>query len=277
MKFYTVKDVPVTRNDRVFRAPPVTAFITSLVFLALAISLFALGRSGGYFLHGWSVPPFIAYIGAVVFGVATLFGLGSFRARLKPSNWLLRCNPSGIVVKYRAYQNWRMPADDVQAVGFDYSEIAWARKARERRTAPGMDNSTQVQSLSYLEFGLINPDTGPLESKLDEERRRPSSVRSLRYPVEVAPGGIVRLHWRDAGGGTFSHPDNALRYLRSFVKIAEEVFTKTNVVQPDPDSLQQEGKILLLARRGDKLGAIKLTRKIRGCSLEEATKHVETL
>jgi hypothetical protein len=279
VKFYTLKEVPVARDDRVFKASPLGSAIALVISFAITIALVALGRSGGYFSHGWNVPPFITYWIAFVSGCAVLFGIGSLRARLKPTNWLLRCNQSGIIIKYRAYQNWRMPAEDVQAVELAYSEIAWARETKERRTSPGTGKSeTQIEFLTYLDFGLVNPDTAPLEEKLAEERNRRWAYRNLSYPVNVSPGGIVRVLWRSSGSGISSSPDEALRWLGQFVKIEKAISTKVNLTyQPNLDPQEQDAKIRLLAQSGKKVSAIKLARKIYGYSVDEAKKHVGNL
>ena len=115
-------------------------------------------------------------------------------------------NSSGVIIKYRSFQNWRCPAEDVQAVGFDYSEIAWVRMVREQRTAPGLggNQTNQIQHLTYLDFCLANADTAALEAHLQAEQKAepPGRFKTIYrdYPVEVLPGGIVRLRWSLSGG-----------------------------------------------------------------------------
>ena len=108
-----------------------------------------------------------------------------------------RCNLSGVIVKYRAYENWRLPADTVQAVGFEYGEIAWAKLVKEQRTAPSMDgkHGNQTEYLTYIDLGLVNPKTSDLEANLDAERNlRPDGMMiTMDYPVQVLPGGIVEI------------------------------------------------------------------------------------
>src|SRR5450432_3087250 len=135
MKFYRLDEVPVSRDDQVFKESPTINAIAAFILFGIAITALVLG------LEKWrpqGMAPSLPYWVAGIFGLIGLFPLAHFRASLKPSNWLLRCNLSGIIIKYRAYENWRFPADTVQAVGFDYGEIAWAKLFKERRTTPSM-------------------------------------------------------------------------------------------------------------------------------------------
>src|SRR5208282_1379047 len=98
-------------------------------------------RIGGGKLYGVHSPPpaLFVYSFAAFFGLFGWLAFRQFRASLKRTNWLLRCNDNGVIIKYRSFDNWRFPDNDVQAVGFDYSEIAWVRTVKERRISPAPD------------------------------------------------------------------------------------------------------------------------------------------
>lgn len=277
MKFYTLKEAPTARDDVVFKASPFAALVGVFVFLVFAVALFVLGIRGG--IHGPRVhfPAPLAYWIGGLCALIALFCLASFRARLKRSNWLLRCNQSGILVKYRYYGNWRMPADDVQVVGLDYAEIAWARKTNDERTTFGLSGEKQTHWLSFLDLCLVKPDTSELQARLDAERHREWSVRVLLYPVEVLPDGIVRVSWKGCGGGR--NPDAALRYLGRFVRIADPVSGRTDLTTPSITltAEEQDARIKKLLQSGDRMGAIKLTREVYDCSLSDAVAYVEKL
>ena len=109
------------------KVSPTASFVWLILFSGIAGALLLLGIRGGK-IYGLNLPPvFFTYLGAATFGLFGWFALGQFRACVKPTNWLLRCHGSGVIIKYRSFQNWRFPAENIQAVGFDYSEIAWAR------------------------------------------------------------------------------------------------------------------------------------------------------
>ena len=285
MRFYRLSEIPTRSDDQVFKASPTGAFIGFIVCLGIGISLLLLGISGAK-IHGLNMPPgLFFYSGAATCGLLGWAAWGQFRARQKPTNWLLRCNGNGIIIKYRSFENWRFPAEDVQAVGFDYSEVAEVRMVREQRTAPGLggNQTKQLQNLTYLDFGLANADTSDLEAYLQAERKAEPRGRFKTiygdYPVEVLPGEIVRLRWSISGGyGIHPSPGKAIEYLSRHIKIAAEVSTKVDLT-PQGNLSPEEGdaKILKLAKSGDKMGAVKLTRQIYGSTLSEAVAFVEKL
>jgi hypothetical protein len=119
MNFYKLDEVPITRDDTVFKESPTVNAIAALV---AGIEKWPHGKS----------PTTFFYSAAVLCTLIGLLPLSFFRASLKPSNWLLRCQLSGFLVKYRGYENWKLPADTLQAVGFDYGEISWAKIVRSQ-------------------------------------------------------------------------------------------------------------------------------------------------
>ncbi len=141
-------------------------------------------------------------------------------ASLQPTNWLLRCNNNGLIIHYRSFLNWRCPTESVQAVGFDYAEIAWARTVKERRASPGLGDNrgTQTQQLTFLDLCLINTDTSALEKYLQqEENLTPEGIMISRdYPVQVLPGGVVELRWT----GIKPSSRKAIQFLGRHIKIA---------------------------------------------------------
>jgi hypothetical protein len=204
---------------------------------------------------------------------------------MMPTNWLLRCRDSGVIIKYRSFENWRCPAEDVQVVGFDYSEIAWVRTVKERRITPGLGGgrTTQLQYLTYLDFCLVNADTSALETHLQAEGKAepPGNFKIIHgdYPVEVVAGGIVRLRWSMDGGYRISPSlKKAIEYLGRYVKITTTDSTKVDLTHPSNLSSEEgDADILKLAKSGDKLGAVRLTRRLYGSTLSEAVAFVEKL
>ena len=286
MKFYRLNEIPTRGDDQVFKVSPTGPFIWSMVFLGMGVALLLLGIREMK-MHGLKGPPvFFSYFGAAALGLFGWIALSQFRACLKPTNWLLRCNSSGVIIKYRSFLNWRFPAEDVQAVGFDYSEIAWVRKVREQRTSPSMsgDRATQRQTLTFLDFGLANPDTSALEAHLQLEQKARSQGRRIKtvvldYPVEALPGGIVQLRWRGSGGfGISPSAGKAIEYLGRHVKIAPAESTKLDLThRGNLSPAEADARILKLAKSGDRIAAAELTRQIYGSTLTEAVAFVEKL
>src|SRR5579862_2382062 len=107
MKFYRLNEIPTRSDDRVFKASPANALIGFIVFLAIGITLLLFGVSGAK-IHGANVPSgLLFYGGAALCGLIGWIAWGQYRARLKPTNWLLRCNSNGVIIKYRSFENWR--------------------------------------------------------------------------------------------------------------------------------------------------------------------------
>jgi hypothetical protein len=285
MKFYRFSEIPIRSDDRVFKASPTNAWIGFIVCLGIGIALLLLGINGAK-IYGLNIPSgLFFYGGATICGLLGWAGWGQIRGRRKPTNWLLRCNGKGIIIKYRSFENWRFPAEDVQAVGFDYSEVAEVRMVREQRTAPGLggNQTKQLQNLTYLDFGMANADTSALEAYLQAEQKAepPGRFKTIYgdYPVEVLPGEIVRLRWSISGGyGIHPSPGKAIEYLSRHIKIAATVSTKVDLThQSNLCPEEGDAKILNLAKSGDKMGAVKLTRQIYGSTLSEAVAFVEKL
>lgn len=277
MKFYTLEEVPNARDDRVFKASPVGKAIVTTITYGLAVAALVAALEPGKPL-GISHGAF--YFFAVVFALFGLIPLGYFRASLRPTNWLMRCNSSGVILKYRAYENWKLPADSVQAVALDYSEIAWARLVKETRVTQGMDrrNANTTSFLTYIALGLANPDTAALEKHLADERNlRPDGrMVTLDYPVQVRPGGIVEIRWT---GGITPSARQALEYLsRQQVKITDEEKRHTDLTHHrDAQPADEQAKIIDLIKSGDEMAAIELARRAYGYSLTDATSFVQKL
>ena len=283
MKFYRLNEIPIRSDDQVFKASPTGPFIGFILFSGIGIALLVLGISGAK-IYGLNLPPvFFIYAGAATFGLFGWIAWGQFRACIKPTNWLLRCNGSGVVIKYRSFQNWHCPAEDVQAVGFDYSEIAGIGMVKEQRTAPGLGQNPQSQHLTYLDFYLADADTSPLEAHLQAEQKAepPGNFKTIYrdYPVEVLPGGIVQLRWSMSGGYQIRpSPRKAIEYLGRHVKIAVAESTKVDLTCRSNLSPEAgDAQILKLAKSGDKMGAVNLTRQIYGSTLSEAVAFVEKM
>jgi hypothetical protein len=279
MKFYKLIDIAPRNNDQVFKASPTRKCIALVVFSALGIASLWVALHGGIHQGKTNVSAVLFYIMTVVFGLFAWYAFSVFRASLKPTNWLLRCDSGGVLIKYRSFYNWRFPADDIQVVGLDYSEIAWARTVKEKRLTPNMDGKggAQIQYLTYLDFCLTNADTSALEANLQRERNlSPDGIVTTRdYPVSVSSGGIIELRWT---GGISPSVVKAIQYLGQHVQIAAADNRKVDLVHRQNLSPEEErNKIIALLNSGDEMGAVKLAQQIYGYSLTEAQDFVDKL
>jgi hypothetical protein len=222
MKFYRLDEIPLRSEDVVFKTSPTGTFLPFLGCSGLAIAALWTSLGGGK-LAGFGLPPIVGFVLTVIFALLGLIALMAFRASLKPTNWLLRCNETGVIIKYRSYLNWRFPAVSPQAVGFDYSEIASARTIRERRPSPDLDGNGAPQRnlFTYLDLRLINPDVSSLEAPLRAEYYlQTAHVMVFRdYPVRLLPDGILELRW---SSGIRPAAGKAVGHLRRRLNLADE-------------------------------------------------------
>jgi hypothetical protein len=277
MTFYRLNDVPVSRDDVVFRQSPLRSAIIGAIFLGIAATSIVCAIEK--WPRGTSVV--FLYIFGAFLGLIGLAWAFNFRATLKPTNWLLRCQLGGLFIKYRAYENWRMPADTLQAVGFDYGEIAWAKLVKERRRSPNADSKggSQTEFLTYIDFGMANSDLSALEANLDAERGiRPDNGLNMvimDFPVQVLPGGIVEIRWN---AGIRPSAKKALAVLGQRVKILDTEHRKTDLTHrfgANPED--EKAKIIALVKSGDQFGAVKLAQQVYGHNLTQAHEFVTKL
>jgi hypothetical protein len=278
MTFYKIDEVPISRDDQVFKESPTVNATAAFILFGIAIAALVCG------IEKWpqgKSPTTFFYFTAVMCTLIGLFPLAFFRASLKPTNWLLRCQLGGIFIKYRGYENWRLPADTVQVAGIEYGEIAWAKLVKEQRKSPNTDGKAgcQIQFLTYIDLGLTNPDLSALDANLQRERAlRPDTglkVVVLDFPVQVLPGGIVEIRW---GAGIRPSPNKALQAIGQRVKILETEHRKTDLTHHTGANPEEEkAKILALAKSGDRFGAVKLAQQVYGYKLTDATTFVDQL
>jgi hypothetical protein len=277
MRFYKLDEVPISRDDVVFKESPLRSAIAAVLFLAVAVA--TLGCAIAKWPHG--APVAFLYVFGAFFALFALGAVFNFRATLKPTNWLLRCQIGAVFIHYRAYENWRLPGDTPQVVGLEYGEIAWARLVKEQRKSPSTDGKggTQFQWFTYIDFGMTNPKLAELEANLQAERGlRPNTgmkVVTLDYPVQVLPGGIVEIRWN---AGMRPSAKKALAVIGQRVKILETEHRKTDLTHHAGANPEEEkAKIIALARSGDHFAAVKLAQQAYGYNLNQAHEFVNGL
>jgi hypothetical protein len=270
MKLYKLDDIPPRAGEQVFKTSPVGKLIWLAVFSAVAIASLVEAVRGGIHADRWNVPSAFLYFIALLFGLITWYAYSVLRASLKPTNWLFRCDSNGVLINFRSYLNWRLPAGDVHAVGFDYSEIASARIIKH-------NNSPQTAHRTYLALGLAHPDTAALETQLQAERDLAPDgiVITCDYPVSVLPDGTIEIWW---DRGVSPSVAKAIQYLGQHVQIAAAESRIIDLVHRRNQTPEQEkGKIVELLKNGDRMGAIELTRQVYSYNLTQAQDYVDKL
>jgi len=278
MRFYRLDEIAVSRDDVVFKVSSMGKLIPLVVFAGLVGGFVWLGLGYGK-PYRLTPPPWFAFAFAAFLGLFVWIAFQAWWASLRPSNWLVRCSSTGIVIHFRSYLNWRFPAGDIEAVGFDYGEIAWARTVKEKRITPDAahHNAGQTTYLTYVDLGLAKADLSELEAQLRAERQRKpvGFMVSMDYPVQVLPGGVVEVRW---SGGIKPAARKAIEFLGRHVKIVAADSRMVDLThQWNLSPADERGKIIALAKSGDEIGAVKLAQQIYGVSLTDATEMVDKM
>jgi hypothetical protein len=277
MRFYKLDQITVSCDDQVFKVSTTSQTIGLIMTSGVVLTLLVFAIRNG--IHHHVVPAIFCCFFAGMFGLFGLNAYSSLRASRHPTNWLLRCQGGGLLVHYRSYRNWRFPADTPQVVGWNYPEIAWVRVAKERRIVPSMahgGNSSETHFMTFVELGLVNPDTTELENNLSADRSLPTGLGMIvmDYPVQVLPGGIVQMSW----SGMHPSAHQAVEGLGRHVKTAETDHRVVDLVHHSKTPPEEERqKIVQLVKSGDVLSAVTMARQVYGYSLTEAHEFVEKL
>lgn len=276
MDFLRELEVPRRASDRVFRFSANGGGYWSLIVVGLAF--LGIGLAGGIHAGEFRLPSFIAYWIAGVLGVFVLAYRPIYRAAGLPSNWLVIHRPGELIVKFRSYQNHHFDRNDLVAVRLKAGEIRGVRSAEQWRETLDHDSDRVKVKEVYLYLQLAEEPPEDLERLIREERLRkgPETGRWVRgrttyrhYPVDLLPGGLLRLNWAGVVPG---------------LKEAETVLGRSLSVLPSGvpadlpeiprDSLEE---VRDMAMRGETIGAASLARRILGCSLAEAYDVVDQL
>ncbi len=276
MRVLRLKDVEIGSNDRVFRHSRLRALIGWLAGFSLA---------GIFFFYGYTEKQWFLYFFGCLASLFLLLMSRMVTARFHPSNWLARMNDTGIYLQYRSYLNYELPPDDPSVVFISLGEIASARLVKERvRTPdPAKPGTSQTQFLRYIDLELSG-DTATLADALNAEHNEEapskkrwyggtSSTLYRDYPVNMSGPATVRIHW-DVVPGTHKF----LAALRPYTVIADPISLKQDFTHLKSLSHEdQEKQLSDLVTRGQNITAVYAVQKIRGCSLGEANRVVNSL
>ncbi len=211
-----------------------------------------------------------AIIGVVLFGLIAKMALRLFYASRRPECWQLRWSPEALYIRFRAYHNYRFPADTPSIVKLDRREIAWIRPRRHDLNAPDTEGSwSHWFTVKHLEIALRRTDTAPLADALRAEAQQRDRKRSRfnHYPVTLH-GDSVHVELRS--------PKKVLATLSRYFPTTLAVETPA-IAFEDMTTAEQEDHILALVQSGNTIAAVKATRAVYGCDLTTAKNLVDGL
>lgn len=258
--------VPTLPEEQTLRETAWGDLASASAFAVLAAAFVWLPYSPwGYEVVGW-----------VCWGLAALFagiawlGFNGFRGSRDPKGWKLRWLADGLYVRYRSFRNRSFPPATPSVVYLPRREIAAIRPGRLTLVTIDSEGDRAHWRRSGLQIELDGVDTAPLARALaDEARQRgPRGGRYKHQPVTLGRDGSL---WVEARRNT-----RLLDALARHFQVASE--------QPealrDParmTSAEQQDHILDLLLAGDRMGAIRMARRLNGGSLAEAKALVESL
>lgn len=243
-----------------------------LVFGVLIAGL-ALGCASLPFLPEFENDTFIKYpaaAGAVLFGLIAKMALRLFYASRRPECWQLRWSPEALYIRFRAYHNYRFPADTPSIVELDRREIKWIHPRRRDLNAPNTEGTWSLWfTVRHLEFALRRTDATPLADALGAEAQQRDHKRSRfnHYPVTLHDDAIhVELR----------SPKKALAALSRYYPTTLGV-EAPSIAFEDMTRAEKEDHILALAQSGNTIAAVKAARAVYGCDLTTAKNLVDGL
>jgi hypothetical protein len=283
MQFLTWNQVANQPFIKEYKYPVATSALGLLVAAAvMAASTIAIVHVSGQTIVGLLLLAWIAFW----FAIFTLVLFKLLRDRLRPTNWLVRLQTNGLMVKYRSYLNSSLPEEDSVAVFIDFSEIESIRRHDVERNIPGSTvGDDELRSQVYAELQLRNKSqVGELETHLAAERKRPGpymktwyggrrTALSRHYPVQVTSESVVRIEW--SVRPKLSH---FLDELKPYLQAAPPVRSSVDYRKAGELPRKEQEEILIeLLQAGDRIGATRTARHLYGFDTTRAVQFLEEL
>ncbi len=279
MQFLTFDQAQLEPFRLQYRYSAVNSFLAWLACFAIAagcaFGAFQAWTGGawiGVFILGWC---------GFWFGLFALLTWSVFKARRLPTNWLVRVQTDGLLVKYRTYLNHHFPSEDMTVVYMPFAEIEWVREHRVQRNIPGAVPGNDMRNrFKYAEFKLPDQQIRELDNRLASERLTPApkgsrwfgnaQTSSPHYPVQVVKDGLVRVEW-----GVRPKLQAFLAEIGNFVQVKPQAGTSVDyrLIAGMPKA-EQEQRLLELVESGDRMGAVKVAKLLYGYNTTEAVKFV---
>jgi hypothetical protein len=208
----------------------------------------------------------------------------AFRAAMGPDNWLVAVTGDALLVKFRSYLNRHFPPGDPVVARVPFAAIAFAQGVRMTLTVPGTKpGARETQFLRFLDLRLKDDaEAARLRAAIEAERAvvPPSGklgrTRGVHYPVQVLADGTVRLTWRGPHDAVRPGLAAVLAALKGRCAVMPEA-PPADVDLFALDRRAQEDRILEMALRGDRMGAVRAARRFYGLDLAAARQFVSEL
>lgn len=243
MDFYTVRDVPREPGEVVYRYRLLGVILVTLLLTVIGAVLLGCGLAGG--ITGRAAHAVVVVLtlsGVCVLAVSRLLAR-TFSALLDPAvNWLMRCTPNGLVIKFRSPLDGHSPVEEPAVVRIAWHEIEWARRTREVRVIRSR-NRHRVEWITNLDLKVRSDDLPELVRYLAAKRSRETSRgrhgrgRSrgrVRHDLVTVTGPFVRVAW-------IASPrlDTVLQSLRGRIQVAPPIQVKevTRLDEPTPTAV----------------------------------------
>ncbi|RMG40327.1 MAG: hypothetical protein D6719_11250 [Candidatus Dadabacteria bacterium] len=283
MKLYKTSGLPTLPVEAVVKKQPLIRLVTGFFLLAVllllvgAIAVLCLPMFSEWLpseLKGWGRYPLIA--GVLLFTVLFAVILRSF---FRASNWLLKVTPDSLLIKFRSDYNAQLPEPHPTVLELNYSEIDWARYAREWVRQPGLSSSSSAYYRAHyleLKLNLDNQAKEALSEALKKEinfSSRDAGGKTVfnHYPVRFE-NSILRVQW---WAGLRPRITSLLEILKFKVPTEFPVEIEKDLSQITPGEVEKT--VQELVSKGDKLRALSLARRHFGFSLAEAKEWVESI
>ena len=271
MQLLRLADVPLNQRDKVFYHSRLRAVAGGLIILAGGF---------GLLLFGWLQAVWPAYLGAGMIFFCLLIFHQLILARFRPSNWVLRLEDNGLLIKFRSYLNDRFPEYDLTVLFLPFSEIRSAKFVREEQELQDHREpaGTTTKLRKYVELE-VSSDCRQLSEELAKERERvfkgksTSSTRYEDFPVCVVAPDRVQIDWT-----VVPHAQTLLDALTRHTLVRPAETSSKDLAHFDGLSQgEQKAKLLELAQNGDKINAIAMARSLYDYDLTTAKQFIEDL
>jgi hypothetical protein len=282
MQFLTLQQAEMQPFKTEYRYSVATTLLAFVLTAAISIGAafftyraWVEGTIFGMLLAGWLT---------FWFWLFAMFARSVLRARLRPTNWLVRTQTNGMLVKFRSYLNRQFDPNDPVVAHFDYSDIEFVRSHRVRQDIPGSSrDDDSVKLTRFAEFKMRDESLlKGLEARLAEERGRVapyqgrwirSRTKSQHYPLYISPEGLVRIEW-----AIWPRVRRFLEEISPQVQVTTAASTRQDFRTLEKASRQdQEAALLELIATGDRIGAIKVIRLLYGYDLTRAVQFLDEL
>ncbi len=280
MRFLRIDQVPRYEGDVVFRASAVRSVVMSLSLLGLMVMMGAMI----WYVSWWFAPILL------LLSLFVPFIILSIRARINGDDWVVRMQPSSLIVRLRSHLNRHFPREDLVAVELDRHELAGFSRLSQRLLREDSTGQTIDANKQFLHIHLRadQAEVDRLRQLIAAERTREapprgclgSKIKYDDYPASLVDRDgkpILRVEW--LGPATLLTPRlkramSILSRLAPVLKDTEQTVDVRNLKQTDPDA---ESQLIALVESGDIFTAIRTARQLYGLSLIDAKAFVEQL